>query len=47
MWASIDWNNPVILTSAVNLTKPKNSVKYLLVYFLSRVKFFKDSFLAL
>lgn len=47
MWASIDWIYPVILTSAVNLTKPKKSVKYLLVYFLSRVKCFKDSFLAL
>lgn len=47
MWASIDWNNPVIQTSAVNLTKPKNFSETFADIFSFRSEIFKIQFFSL
>ena len=47
MWASIDWNNPVIQTSAVNLTKPNNFSETFADIFSFRYEIFKIQFFSL
>ena len=47
MWASIDWNNPVIQTSAVNLTKLKNFSETFADIFSFHYEIFKIQFFSL